>query len=123
MGVRLPRLVTHKTKVLPLNEKQQREVEILTRLQAGSLDVATAAELLGVSARQVRRRRARFSQEGRAAVMHGNTGRAPANRTAPALLERIVALAGADGRQHEKKRGPASRAQQDSRLSGTTSVS
>ena len=40
-----------------LNEKQQRAVEILTRLQAGALDVVTAAELLGVSTRQVRRKR------------------------------------------------------------------
>ena len=29
---------------ITLNEKQQREVEILTRLQAEALDVATAAE-------------------------------------------------------------------------------
>ena len=74
-----------------MNEKQQRMVEILTRLKAGVLDVVTAAELLGVSARQVRRLRARFSAEGMAGVSHGNTGRVPANRTDPALRERIVA--------------------------------
>ena len=47
-----------------------------------------------MSARQVRRLRARFRQEGLAAVIHGNTGRSPANRTDPALVERILALAG-----------------------------
>jgi len=59
---------------ITLNEQQQREVEILTRLQAEALDVATAAELLGVSTRQVRRRRAQFCQAGMAGVRHGNTG-------------------------------------------------
>jgi transposase len=88
-------------RTITLSEKQQREVEILTRLQAGTLDVATAAELLGVSARQVRRRRAGFRQEGLAAVVHGNRGRQPVNRTDPALRERIVALAGPEGKYHD----------------------
>ena len=88
-------------RTITLNEKQQREVEILTRLQAGALDVATAAELLGVSARQVRRLRAGFRQEGMAAVVHGNSGRQPVNRTDPALQERILALAGPDGKYHD----------------------
>jgi transposase len=81
-----------------LNPKQQREVEILTRLEAGAVDGVTAAALLGVGARQVRRRLARFRQERFAAVIHGNCGRSPANRTDPALHERILALAGADGK-------------------------
>jgi hypothetical protein len=65
-------------RTITLNPKQQRKVEILTRLEAGALDAATAAELLGVGARQVRRLRSRFRQEGMAAVVHGNCGRAPA---------------------------------------------
>ena len=77
-------------RTITLNEKEQREVEILTRLLAGALDVTTAAELLGVSARQVRRLRAAFRQEGMAAVVHGNRGRQPINRTAAALQERMV---------------------------------
>jgi transposase len=88
-------------RTITLNETQQRMVEILTRLKAGVLDVVTAAELLGVSARQVRRLRARFSAEGMAGVSHGNTGRVPANRTDPALRARIVALAGPDGKYHD----------------------
>lgn len=76
-------------------------VEILTRLEAGALEVASAAELLGVSSRQLRRLRDRFRQEGFEAVIHGNAGRAPANRTDPTLLERILALAGPDGKYHD----------------------
>ena len=85
-------------RTITLNPKQQREVEILSRLEAGVLDGGTAAELLGVGARQVRRLRARFRQEGMAAVIHGNRGRAPANRTAPEVVERIVRLAGPAGK-------------------------
>jgi len=95
-------------RTITLNPKQQRDVEILARLEAGVLDVGTAAELLGVGARQVRRLRARFRQEGMAAVIHGNGGRQPAtgkytvsNRTDPALVERILALAGPDGKYHD----------------------
>ena len=88
-------------RTLTLNPKQQREVEILTRLEAGALDPSSAAMLLGVSPRQVRRLRVRFRQDGFEAVIHGNAGRSPANRTDPALLERILALAGLDGKYHD----------------------
>jgi transposase len=84
-----------------LNPEQQRAAEILTRLEAEALDVATAAELLGVSARQVRRLCARFRQEGMAAVVHGNCGRPPANRTAPDVEARILVLAGPEGKYHD----------------------
>ena len=84
-----------------MNPKQQREVEILTRLEAGALDPSGAAMLLGVSPRQVRRLRVRFRQEGFSAVIHGNAGRSPANRTDPATLERILALVGPDGKYRD----------------------
>ncbi|MGH2471682.1 MAG: helix-turn-helix domain-containing protein, partial [Candidatus Limnocylindria bacterium] len=38
--------------------------------------------------------RARFVAAGGAGLAHGNRGRAPANRVAPALARRIIALAG-----------------------------
>jgi len=85
-------------RTITLNAKQQRKVEILARLEAGVLDVTTAAETLGVEARQVRRLRARFRQEGMAAVIHGNAGCQPANRTDSTIVERIVALAGPQGK-------------------------
>jgi transposase len=88
-------------KTVTLNPKQQREVDILTRLEAGALDSSSAAMLLGVSPRQVRRLRARFRQEGFEAVIHGNAGRSPAHRTDPALRERILALAGPEGKYHD----------------------
>jgi len=88
-------------RTLTLNPKQQRRVELLTRLEDGVLDAGTAAEQLGVGARQARRLHARFRQEGMEAVIHGNTDRPPANRTDPAIVERIVALAGPQGKYHD----------------------
>jgi hypothetical protein len=84
-----------------LNPKQQREVEILTRVEAGALEPSDAAVLLGVSPRQVRRLRAGLRQEGFEAVIHGNIGRSPANRTEAASLERILFLAGPDGKYRD----------------------
>jgi transposase len=88
-------------RTVTLNPEQQREVEILTRLEAGALDAETAGEMLGVSTRQVRRLRVGFRQDGMAAVVHGNCGRPPANRTAAVVRERIVALAGPGGKYHD----------------------
>lgn len=88
-------------RTVTLNPKQQRAVDILTRLEAQTLGISDAATLLGVSSRQVRRLRKRFREEGFGVVIHGNSGRSPANRTDPALLDRISALAGPDGKYHD----------------------
>ena len=88
-------------RTITLNPKQQRTAEILTRLEAGAVDVGTAAELLGVSERQVRRLRARFRLEGLASSIHGNSGRTPSNRLEAALREQILTLAGNGGKYHD----------------------
>ena len=59
-------------RTITLNPRQQREVEILTRLEADALEFGSAASLLGVGSRQVRRLRARFRQEDWPAPHAGN---------------------------------------------------
>src|SRR5512146_1793559 len=88
-------------RTVTLDPRQQRKVEILTRLDSGALDVVTAAELLGVSTRHVRRLHDRFRQEGFEVAVHGNSGRSPAHRTKSATVEQILSLAGPDGRYHD----------------------
>ncbi len=88
-------------RTITLNPEQQRKTEILTRLAAEALDVATAAELLGVSTRQVRRLRVRFRQEGMAVVVHGSHDRTPANCTPPEVVAQILARAGPGGKYHD----------------------
>jgi hypothetical protein len=88
-------------RTVTLNPKQQRRVDILTRLDAGTLDVPAAATLLGVSARHVRRLHDRFCSEGMPVVVHGNQARPPVNRTDPLLVQRILDLVAPDGIYHD----------------------
>ena len=88
-------------RTLTLSNKHLRRAEILTRLLAGKLSTAEAAQLLRLTTRHVRRLRQRFTSEGVASVVHGNTGRAPINRTDPATVERLRSLCGAGGTYHD----------------------
>jgi transposase len=88
-------------RTLSLTATDQRRAGILTRLQAGALGIGDAAELLGVSPRQVRRLRQRFAREGMGAVVHHSRGRAPANRTDPGTVERIRALVSDGGKYRD----------------------
>ncbi|HEV7889717.1 MAG TPA: ISNCY family transposase [Pyrinomonadaceae bacterium] len=84
-----------------MSTRQQRRAEVLTRLSAGQLSTLDAAQLLGITLRQVQRLRRRFAAQGLCSVVHGNTGRAPRNRTDPALVARLAALCGAGGIYHD----------------------
>ena len=88
-------------RTITLSPKQQVAAEILTRLEAQVVGTSEAAQLLGLTPRQVRRLRARFQQEGFACLIHGNAGRSPANRTDPAVAARILELAGPGGKYHD----------------------
>ncbi len=92
-------------RTLTLSNKHLRRAEILTRLVAGKLSTAEAAQLLGLTTRQVRRLRRRFTAEGVASLVHGNAGRAPINRTDPAIVERLRALCG-EGQRPSVSRPP-----------------
>lgn len=88
-------------RTITLTAQQQRQIEILQRLSTGRLTTGDAAPLLGKSPRQTRRLRQQFRQQGVAAVVHGNQGRVPANRTDPQVVARITTLAGPDGPYHD----------------------
>jgi hypothetical protein len=88
-------------RTLTLSTRQQRRAEVLTRLLAGQLSTLDAAQLLGVTLRQVQRLRQRFAARGLASVVHGNTGRVPRNRTDPAIVAHLAALCGAGGKYHD----------------------
>ena len=85
-------------RTITLNTKQQRRADILTRLNAGKLNVREAAELLTTGQRHLRRLLRRFEAEGLASLVHGNSGRTPVNRTDPALVQTLVALCGQGGK-------------------------
>ena len=76
-----------------LNQAEQRRLLVLNHLEAGALVNAEAAELLGISIRQVRRLRAAYRERGAAALAHGNRGRRPAHAIDPSTAARVVELA------------------------------
>jgi transposase len=76
-----------------LNSTEQRRLLILNQVERGVVAVAEAAELMGVSVRQVHRLRAAYRVQGAAAVVHGNRGRTPAHTLDPAVRQRVLALA------------------------------
>ena len=80
-----------------LSDTDQRQFEILTRLQAGTVSASQAAELLALSPRQLRRLKAAVAAEGAAALVHKNHGRTPANRIPDAVWEQVRTLAGPGG--------------------------
>ena len=69
-----------------------KRLEAVERIEGGELTVKRAGELLGLSARQVRRLRKAIKRCGAAGVFHGNRGRRPWNRSLEKLREQIVRL-------------------------------
>jgi hypothetical protein len=88
-------------RTLTSSNKHLRRAEILARLLAGKLSTMEAAQLLGLTTRQVRRLRGRYLAEGTSSLVHGNTRRAPVNRTEQATLVRLRSLCGARGPYHD----------------------
>jgi transposase len=78
---------------LTLNQKEQKRLLVMNGLLAGSMAAGKAAELLGLSVRQVRRILAAYRKDGAAALAHGNRDRRPVNVVAESARERVVELA------------------------------
>ena len=76
-----------------MTSREQRRGMVLTKLLVGEVTVAEAAELLGISERQVWRLKAAFERAGPAALVHGNRGRPSPRRIDEATRRRVVALA------------------------------
>lgn len=70
-----------------------RRALVLDEREAGTITLAQAALLLGLSERQVTRLRAAYRQAGAGGLAHGNRGRVPWNALAPRIRERLLELA------------------------------
>jgi len=76
-----------------LSMKEQKRVVVVTHFEAGRVRGAEAAEMLGLSLRQLRRVVAAYRKEGAAGLAHGNRGR-PSSRAIDAQVrEEILSLA------------------------------
>jgi hypothetical protein len=78
---------------ITLDSKAQQRLYVLTHLLAGEVTLAQGAAVLRLSTRQVDRLARRFRADGARALVHGNRGRTPVNRTDEAIRSRLVELA------------------------------
>ena len=85
-----------------MSVKERARLGILSQVEAGKLTLVRAAELLGVSYRQVRRLRRRYREFGDGGLVHGLRGRPSNRRCDRALREAAVALC----REHYSDFGP-----------------
>lgn len=76
-----------------MSQAQWRRLDVIARVDRGEFTVSEGAQVLGLSRRQMQRLRKKIRAKGPAGVLHGNSGRAPAHRTADSLREKIVELA------------------------------
>ena len=75
-----------------MSVRQWKRFEAVERIARGELTVGQAGQVLGLSSRQVRRLRRAVERRHEQGVVHGNRGRAPANRLAESVRGRIVEL-------------------------------
>ncbi len=76
-----------------MNTTEQRRIVVLNHLESGALINAEAAELLGISKRQLQRLHKVYSEQGVAGLAHGNRGRPAHNAVDAATAARVVELA------------------------------
>jgi len=78
---------------ISLDSRAQQRLYVLNHVLAGELTPDEAGRILRLSRRQVCRLVDRYRADGVAALVHGNHGRTPINRTDPAIRARLVELA------------------------------
>ena len=72
-----------------LSQKELQRVSVLSTCLQGGLACASAAGLLSLSVRQVKRLKKRLREEGEAALAHANRGR-PSHRRLPEATRRTI---------------------------------
>ena len=78
--------------LITLTKKQHDRLEIIRRLMRRELKQKVAAEMMGLSTRQVRNLVRKVKQDGARGLAHGNRGQPSPKRLARELVERIVGL-------------------------------
>lgn len=76
-----------------MSEEQWRRLEVIGRVEKGELSAQAASMALRLSERQLRRLRRAVEERGRCAVIHGNTGKKPANRISKEVQQAVIELA------------------------------
>ena len=80
-------------KDVTLNQREQARLQVLNSVLEYQLPRTQAAEITGISERQLRRILAAYRREGAAALSHGNRGRQPRNTIPEEITDAVVILA------------------------------
>lgn len=75
-----------------MSKQEARKITIIEELLAGRFTNKLAAELLGLSIRQVQRMKAEASKNGAMSILHKNRGRKPANALDTEVAEKICRI-------------------------------
>lgn len=78
---------------MTLTVEEQKRLKVITEIEAGRMTGREAAEMVGLSLRQVRRLIAAYRKEGAAGLAHGNRGRPSPRRTPEEVRRYILKLA------------------------------
>ena len=73
--------------------REEKRAQVLTRVLAGQWTTKEAAALLGMSARQVRRLKSAYQEEGIRALVHSNRGRRPGHALSDEIRGQVAELA------------------------------
>jgi hypothetical protein len=71
---------------------QWRRLDVVERIERGEMTIAEGATALGLSTRQMKRVRKRVRRLREEGVVHGNTGRVPANKTPSDIAKTVLDL-------------------------------
>jgi transposase len=75
-----------------MSQRQLQRWHVMGLVEAGKITLKEAREKIGVSYRQAKRMRKAVRVRGPKGVIHGNTGRAPSNKIADTLRQRVLSL-------------------------------
>ncbi len=78
---------------ITLSQRELQRVAVISSCAKGEMACASAAELLSLSVRQIKRLKKRLREGGEAALAHANRGRPSARRTPERLRQKALALA------------------------------
>ena len=79
---------------IAISQRDVNRFHVLRNVLEGKVSLSGAAEVLGVGYRHAKRLKRVAADGGLSGILHGNRGRPPANKTDPAVRERIVDLSG-----------------------------
>ena len=88
-----------------MSDEERKRNEVMVRVKKGDLGLRNAAEILGISYRQVKRIRKRYRKQGAKGLVHGNVG---GNPTGPSRRNSESGRCGWCGRSTPERRGCAS---------------